>query len=115
MATLAQEGRITLEVVDQEIARLRASWSLETSTERNVLEALLDAGRISQLDLFDLMQLESVIRVCRQCATLSDAGRKLFAQSRSVRATPNDADRLRKYLTRFGLDWASVTRVTDPT
>ena len=51
------------------------------------------------------MQLESVIAVCRQSKSMSDAGRKLFAASRLGKAKPNDADRLKKYLARFGLDW----------
>jgi transcriptional regulatory protein RtcR len=28
--------------------------------------------------------------------------------SRGRKAAPNDADRLRKYLTRFGLEWKSL-------
>jgi transcriptional regulatory protein RtcR len=40
---------------------------------------------------------------------LSAAGRELFAVTRQKRATANDADRLRKYLARFGLDHAAVT------
>jgi sigma54-dependent transcription regulator len=28
--------------------------------------------------------------------------------SRNARATPNDSDRLRKYLARFGLSWADI-------
>ncbi len=63
-----------------------------------------------QIDLFDRQQLESVIQVCRQSANLSAAGRKLFAASRAARSSPNDADRLRKYLARFGLNWKSLTR-----
>ena len=43
--------------------------------------------------------------VCRQSRTLSDAGRVLFQSSRTQRTVVNDADRLRKYLARFGLDW----------
>jgi len=39
---------------------------------------------------------------------MSDAGRKLFAASRLEKAKPNDADRLKKYLARFGLDWEQV-------
>ena len=35
----------------------------------------------------------------------SDAGRQLFNVSRLGKATVNDADRLRKYLARFGLSW----------
>jgi transcriptional regulatory protein RtcR len=43
--------------------------------------------------------------VCRESKTLSDAGRKLYAVSRSKRRVMNDADRLKKYLLRFGLKW----------
>jgi transcriptional regulatory protein RtcR len=32
----------------------------------------------------------------------------LFDVSRTEKAKVNDADRLRKYLARFGLDWATV-------
>jgi transcriptional regulatory protein RtcR len=49
-----------------------------------------------------------VIDVCRRSASLSEAGRELFAVSRLKKANPNDADRLRKYLARFGLSWENV-------
>lgn len=58
-----------------------------------------------ELDLFDRLQLEAVLRVCRDARSLSDAGRQLFAVSRQDKEKPNDADRLRKYLARFELDW----------
>jgi transcriptional regulatory protein RtcR len=61
-----------------------------------------------EIDLFDRMQLTEVVRVCRLSRTLSEAGRKLFNVSRTRKGTPNDADRLRKYLSRFGLNWAAV-------
>jgi transcriptional regulatory protein RtcR len=47
--------------------------------------------------------------VCRQARSLSEAGRMLFAQSRARKQSTNDADRLRKYLTRFGLGWDDVS------
>lgn len=50
-----------------------------------------------------------MIDVCRQARSLSDAGRQLFAVSRQEKQNPNDADRLRKYLARFGLDWPGIT------
>ena len=56
------------------------------------------------------MQLQAVIRVCRESQTLSEAGRKLFDQSRTQRSVVNDSDRLRKYLLKFGLSWESVAR-----
>jgi len=61
--------------------------------------------------LFDRVQLEAVIRVCRGSRTLSEAGRRLFTASREGRQTTNDADRLRKYLKRFGLEWRMVQEV----
>lgn len=65
---------------------------------------------IAQLDLFDRLQLQSVIAVCRASTTLSDAGRKLFDQSRRQKAVANDADRLRRFLHRFGLNRARLTQ-----
>ncbi|MEQ0303442.1 RNA repair transcriptional activator RtcR [Klebsiella sp. CN_Kp088] len=98
MATLAEQGRITLDVVDEEISRLSESWQIN-----DPLPAVID-----EIDLFDRRQLETVLEVCRRSASLSEAGRELFAVSRLKKANPNDADRLRKYLARFGLSWESL-------
>ncbi len=65
-------------------------------------------ARAATMDEFDLVQLAHVVRVCRESPTLSAAGRRLFAASRARRGSPNDADRLRKYLARFGLDWRTL-------
>ncbi|MDR5759101.1 RNA repair transcriptional activator RtcR [Caballeronia sp. LZ035] len=101
MATLAEAGRIDQQSVEEETARLRLAWSGETP---GAVETLLgDAA--DALDLFDRMQLENVLSVCRQADSLSDAGRKLFDVSRQEKAKINDADRLRKYLARYQLDW----------
>jgi transcriptional regulatory protein RtcR len=62
----------------------------------------------AKLDLFHQAQLAFVIGVCRKSSTLSDAGRKLFAATRENRKIANDADRLRKYLARFDLDWQTI-------
>jgi len=43
-----------------------------------------------------------------ESGSLSAAGRLLFAVSRLQKSQANDADRLRKYLARFGLDWSCV-------
>lgn len=98
MATLAEQGRITRELVEEEIARLSDSWYTD---DQQI--ALTD-----DIDLFDRKQLETVIAVCRRSASLSEAGRTLFAVSRQKKANPNDADRLRKYLARFGLSWEAL-------
>jgi transcriptional regulatory protein RtcR len=74
------------------------------------LDALLGEERAASLDLFDRLQLEAVVRVCRQSRTLSDAGRQLFQASRAQRSVVNDADRLRKYLGKHGLEWNDIVR-----
>jgi transcriptional regulatory protein RtcR len=109
MATLAAGGRITTDIVDGEVDRLRSSWSLPASGPSNSdLNALLDESTLSELDPFDRVQLAEVVRVCRTSHTLSEAGRQLFAVSRTKKGTTNDADRLRKYLARFRLDWSRM-------
>jgi transcriptional regulatory protein RtcR len=109
MATLAQGGRINEALVDEEIERLRSSWrSGEDGGETAILESCLAPEALAQLDRFDQAQLVHVISACRRARTLSDAGRWLFDVSRTRRTKTNDADRLRKYLERFGLSWASV-------
>lgn len=72
------------------------------------LDALLGTDAAAQLDQFDALQLQAVVGICRQSQSLSDAGRKLFAVSRTAKRQPNDADRLKKYLARFGLSWDDV-------
>jgi transcriptional regulatory protein RtcR len=53
-------------------------------------------------------QLAYVLDVCRRSTSLSEAGRTLFAVSRERKKSVNDADRVRKYLLRFGLEWSEV-------
>lgn len=109
MATLSPKGRIDIDCVDAEIARLRRLWAGQADDGVGLLADLLDADVLAGIDLFDRVQLIETIRVCRAGRSLSEAGRALFSASRTRRSTPNDADRLRKYLARFGLDWAAVS------
>jgi transcriptional regulatory protein RtcR len=106
MATLAPGGRITLPVVAEEVSRLMGAAPPSHTGELTV--QLLGAEGAAKLDRFDRVQLEDVLAVCRSSRSLSAAGRELFAASRSERSSVNDADRLRKYLARFGLDFASL-------
>jgi len=107
MSTLAPGGRITRPILEAELDRLRAAWRTKPATDSDeaLLSEVLGSERAPQLDLFDQAQLACVIRICRGSATLSEAGRRLFAVTREGRRVTNDADRLRKYLARFGLDW----------
>ena len=107
MATFAPSGRIDIATVEAEKARLRRFWSTGSAAS-DTLDGILDPARLEAIDPFDRVQLAEVIRVCRRSRSLSEAGRTLFSASRSRRASANDADRLRKYLQRFGLDWAGL-------
>lgn len=112
MATLAEAGRITDGIVVEEVKRLERLWHAyrvpSPGHDEIDLESILGRDTAEQLDLFDAMQLQVVIGMCRQSRNMSDAGRKLFAVSRAAKAKPNDADRLKKYLARFGLGWEDV-------
>jgi transcriptional regulatory protein RtcR len=112
MAVLAERGRITLAMVEAEAATLRAQWEAAHADGDTALIAAVLPG--AALDEFDRAQLAAVIRACRACPTLSAAGRRLFSVSRAERTSQNDADRLRKYLARFGLDWAGVVNEDQP-
>lgn len=112
MATLARGDRITEGVVEEELDRLRASWRHAEGGEAvevvdEGLEELLGSS-LDELDRFDRVQLLDVVRVCRRASSLSEAGRVLFAHSMSRKKSSNDADRLRKYLARFGLEFRAL-------
>ena len=116
MSVLSESGRITESDVAEELVRLRKGWEAEApasgkcpeENDEAVVRSVLGEG-FDALDLFDVPQLAGVIRVCRRSKTASEAGRTLFAESMKRRKSTNDADRLRKYLAGFGLDWKRVT------
>ena len=118
LATLSNGGRITEDQVNAEISRLEWLWQRPedlqpgnnaSASAEPALEALLPAEALAAIDLFDQLQLASVIRICRASSSLSDAGRQLYQASRAQRSVVNDADRLRKYLHKFGLSWERIT------
>jgi transcriptional regulatory protein RtcR len=113
MATLAPGGRITLDIVDAEIAHLRRAWARQDDAADSLVTLALGPERSTELDRFDRVQLEDVLRLCRERRTLSDAGRALFSISRTTKRSTNDADRLRKYLARFGLEWQTLRALLD--
>ena len=115
MATLASGGRITHQTVADEIVRLRRKWVRdEQGREDDGLEAVLGQEKLARLDRFDRVQLAEVVKVCRCSRSMAEAGRLLFAVSRQDRKVSNDSDRLRKYLVRFGLEWADFKELAVP-
>jgi len=112
MSTLAPANRINVETVEEEIARLENAWRNSTPDEnQKLLTTILGDEKTAELDRFDSVQLAETIRICRSSRTLSEAGRRLFGVSRTHKKSPNDADRLRKYLSRFGLTWDDVSSI----
>jgi transcriptional regulatory protein RtcR len=108
MRTLAPRGRITTSIVDEEVGRLQSQWQAGRSDPDSKLLFEVLGDRVADLDRFDRVQLADVIRVCRSSASMSAAGRELFAVSRARKASSNDADRLRKYLEKHGLEWSAL-------
>ncbi len=108
MATFSPKGRIDRDCVDAEIRRLTSLWRPAHDGEAGALDQLLSDTTLAQLDPFDRVQLSYVVEICRRSRSLSEAGRTLFVASRARRSSSNDADRLRKYLARFDLDWAGL-------
>jgi len=107
MATLSATGRIDAECVEAEITRLKRLWSSAEEGDHD-LARFLSPEQIDTLDPFDRAQLATVVQTCARSRSLSEAGRMLFAVSRTKRASANDADRLRKYLARFELSWQAL-------
>jgi len=117
LATLGDNGRIGSSLVEAEIARLRWQWrgmgasdnvADATAGNAELLHTLIGEAA-EAMDYFDRLQLQSVVAICRQHHSLSDAGRALFHVSRTQRSVVNDADRLRKYLLKFDLSWEKVS------
>ena len=113
MATLADSGRITEEIVDNELDRLQQDWGADDdyaeTEDRRYLQALLEPEIFDQLDLFETLQLSQVIRICQQSRSLADAGRKLFDKSRLLKTASNDSQRLRLYLKKYRLDFKTLS------
>lgn len=107
MSTLSEGGRITSDIVRDEIKRLKSNWRPDVT--QGALDSILSPTALARIDLFDRLQLESVIATCRLSKNMADAGKKLFEVSRTKRSVLNDTDRLKKYLARFDLDWPAIT------
>jgi transcriptional regulatory protein RtcR len=109
MATLAVGGRITEQVVTDEIMRLQTAWAgfLPASADDG-LGDVLSAELLAKLDLFDRLQLAEVVRICKDSRSLAEAGRRLFDQSRTQKNSSNDSHRLKQYLQKFGLVFSSL-------
>ena len=130
LTTLAESKVIRIEDVQAEIERLSSLWGLPDHSNsmannslsdlnsdsslvldrhlietisQNTLDKYLDKDILAKVDTFDAVQLAYVIKVCIDHKNQAAAGRYLYASSRDKLKSPNDSDRLRKYLMKFGL------------
>lgn len=111
MATLSNHGLIDEKNVDIEIQRLQRRWQTtqpDTSNSAIELSHYLSQQAITQLDLFEQLQLTSVIQICRQCSNMAEAGRRLFNVSRDQKASSNDSHRIKTYLNKYGLTFTQL-------
>lgn len=107
MATLAGSHRINIQVVDNEIDKLLTLWNF-TPSKSKTIKNYLSNDQIQDLDTFDVIQLEEVLKICEQSKSLSDAGRTLFQSSREKKSIQNDSNRIKKYLERFDITWKMI-------
>ena len=111
MATLSNGGRINEDNVDNEIQRLQLDWNGAQNIKDAIdhsLATLLANDIYERLDLFEQLQLEQVIKICKQSKSMADAGRKLFNKSRLEKSAQNDSQRLRNYLKKYALEFKQL-------
>ena len=110
MVSLSEGNRIGQADVALEISRLRREWNCVDIEDVGGLGDLFDDEVLGVIDLFDRIQLEGVVDICRKSSSMAEAGRRLYASSLQRKRSTNDSDRLRKYLQKFGLSWEKLKR-----
>lgn len=108
MATIGKHGLITLDVVEQEIERLRAEWSMEDDVAADGLCEKLLGESVGRLCLSDRVVLEHALGVIQTARSLADAGRKLFEPRNKSKSLTNPTDRVIKFLASFGIAKAEL-------
>ena len=89
---------------------MRHNWDRGGALDQSALdlEEYFSAEGLGEIDPFDRVQIAYVISICKESKSLSDAGRKIFSQSRQKKANPNDSDRLRKFLAKWKLEFSEL-------
>ncbi|WP_431688167.1 RNA repair transcriptional activator RtcR [Hahella sp. NBU794] len=113
MATLAEAGEIDVALVEAEMERLGYLWGMELRSatqqaESGLLENLLSPEQMEEMDHLDQVQLEAVVRACRDSSSAAEAGRRLFAASRLKKRRLNDSQRVAAILDKYGLHFDQI-------
>ncbi len=111
MGTLAPGGRITDDIVTEEIERLKQKWSAQTTNRIDHYATLLtyinkqDADKI---DYYDQVNLATLIHACKQSNSMAEAGRILFNVSRLSKSSSNDSHRVKQLLAKYQLKFEDI-------
>ena len=110
MATLADGGRITVEVVEDEIQRLKHDWLATSNNDdpKEITARFLDEKTHAGLDLFEHIQLAGIASVCNKTRSMAEAGRLLFDQSRAAKKSINDSHRLKQLLAKYDIGFEQL-------
>ncbi|TQV74955.1 sigma 54-dependent transcriptional regulator [Aliikangiella marina] len=114
MATLAEGGRISELLVDDEIERLEIAWNGigdgRNSPQRLAEKLLGEQAR--EFDLYEYYQLLGLYEVCSKSSSMAEAGRKLFNVSRTNKKSNNDSHRLKQLLNKFNLSFTALNEAS---
>lgn len=114
MLTYSFQGVIDDAIVEREIDRLSQAWIQDREKSGGGFPLLMRIQKengfrlLEDLDLFEKIQLEKVLELCRASTSKSEAGRRLFSNSRTKKQSRDDTTRLNKYLKSKGIDWDMV-------
>lgn len=101
--SLAYSNRSIKNSLSNKNSETTFSSQITEQASHALLSAYLDEQILADIDPFDAVQLAYVIEICKTHKNQASAGRYLYANSRDKLKSPNDSDRLRKYLMKFGL------------
>jgi len=108
MATLSDGGRISHEIVNDEIERLNSYWHITTDnnlSQTQEVENLIGRELAEQYDLFDHFIIAGISQVCKQSSSMAESGRTLFNYSRTQKSSANDTHRLKQLLKKYQMSF----------
>jgi transcriptional regulatory protein RtcR len=112
MSTLSDGGRITEDLVAEEVLRLKHKWRETTITDPTlVLQSLLDEKTLSDMDYYDQLNLLNIIDICRNSQSMAEAGRTLFDKSRQVKKSSNDSHRVKQLLSKLDISFEKIRQL----
>jgi transcriptional regulatory protein RtcR len=111
MGTLADGGRITTAVVDDEISRLKLKWNTVSHSHgspSSTIDRILGTGSSQLMDYYEQIKLASILEVCKNSRTMAEAGRKLFNISRDTKKSNNDSHRVKQLLEKYRIKFEDI-------